>query len=117
MIRLVFVVKKIVSEEKEKYGTFYLHAKAGTIINKSDIDNIFESIYTKITWNLQTFLEKSSSWIINSVIDHNISILNYNPLARSSYIKLPKEWDHRKKGLINVQNIDDNECFKWSLVR
>ena len=22
-----------------------------------------------------------------------------------------------KKGLINIQNIDDNECFKWCLVR
>ena len=22
-----------------------------------------------------------------------------------------------KKGLINVQNIDDNKCFKWCLVR
>ena len=24
----------------------------------------------------------------------------------------PKELDHPKKGLINIQNIDDNECFK-----
>ena len=72
MIRLVFVVKKIVSEAKEKYGTFYLHSNAGTIINKSHTDNIFESIYTKIIWNLQAFLEKSSSWIINSVMDHNL---------------------------------------------
>ena len=22
-----------------------------------------------------------------------------------------------KKGLINIQNVDDNECFKWCLVR
>ena len=27
------------------------------------------------------------------------------------------ELDHSKKGLINIQNIDDNECFKWSIVR
>ena len=32
-------------------------------------------------------------------------------LARSSYIKLPR------KELINIQSIDDNECFKWCLVR
>ena len=30
---------------------------------------------------------------------------------------MPKEVDHPRKGFINVQNIDDNECFKWSLVR
>ena len=25
--------------------------------------------------------------------------------------------DHPRKGLINIQNIDDNKCFKWCLVR
>ena len=35
----------------------------------------------------------------------------------SSYIKLPKELDHPRKGLMNIKNIDDNECFKWCLVR
>ena len=41
----------------------------------------------------------------------------YNPLAGSSYIKLTKELNHPRKGLINIKNIDDNECFKWCLVR
>ena len=45
------------------------------------------------------------------------TIIHFNPLARSSYIKLPKELDHPRKGLINIENIDDNECFKWSIVR
>ena len=35
----------------------------------------------------------------------------------NSYIKLPKELNHSKKGLINIQNIDDNKCLKWCLVR
>ena len=36
----------------------------------------------------------------------------------SSYIILPKELDHPKKvGLIYIQNINDNECFKLCLVR
>ena len=54
---------------------------------------------------------------IDSVIDHNISILKYNPLAGSSYTRLPKELNHQRKGLINSQNIYDNEWFKWCLVR
>ena len=41
----------------------------------------------------------------------------YNPLAGSSYIKLPKELDHPRKGLIIIQNTDDNKSFKWRLVR
>ena len=38
-------------------------------------------------------------------------------MAGNSYIKLPKELDHPRKELINIQNTDDNECFKWCLVR
>ena len=38
-------------------------------------------------------------------------ISKYNPLAGSSYIKLLKELDHPRKELINIQNIDGNECF------
>ena len=29
-----------------KYITFYANSKAGTIINESDITDVFESIYT-----------------------------------------------------------------------
>ena len=25
--------------------------------------------------------------------------------------------DYPREGLINIQNIDDSECFKWSIVR
>ena len=67
--------------------------------------------------NIQKSLGKGSGQIINSVIDHAISISKYNPLAGSSSIKLPKELDHPRKGLINIQNIDDNESLKWCLVR
>ena len=54
--------------------------------------------------------------MIDSVIDHNISISKYNPLAGSSFIKLPNKLDHPRKILINIQNIDDSECSKWSIV-
>ena len=81
------------------------------------MDDLFESIYTSIISNIQKYLGKCSVWIVDSVIDHSISITKYNPLAGKSHIKLTKELDHPRKGLINNQNIDDNECFKWILVR
>ena len=86
--------------------------KTETIINETDINNVLESIYTTVILNIQKSLGKGSGWIIDSVTEHNISFSKYNPLVGSSYIKLPKELDHSRKGLINIQNIDDNECFK-----
>ena len=114
---LVLVFKKIENEDKTKYDNFYSSSKAGVIIYKSDIDYVFQSIYTTIMTNIQKSLGKGSDRIMNSVIDHTISISKHNPLFGSSYIKLPKELDHPRKGLINFQNINDNECFKWSIVR
>ena len=74
---------------------------------------MFKAIDTTNISNIQKSLAKISDWIIDSVIDHNISISKYNLLAGSSYMKL----DHPTKRLINIQNIDDNKCFKWYLVR
>ena len=55
--------------------------------------------------------------VIDSVVDHTITTLECNPLTGSSYLKLPKELNYKNKGLINIQNINVNECFKWCLVR
>ena len=109
--------KKIDSKDKTKSDAFYSSSKSEMIINKSDIDYVFQSIYTTIILNIQKSLGKGSNWIIDSVIDHTVSISKYNRLAGSSYIKLPKELDHPRNDLINVQNTDDHECFKWCLVR
>ena len=57
---LVLVFKNIESEEKKRYDTFYSNSKAEIIINnKKDIDNVFQSIYTKIISNIQESLGKS----------------------------------------------------------
>ena len=79
------------------------------------IDDVFESIYTIIISNIQKSPGKGSVWIIDSVIDHNVNISKCNPLAGSSYTKLPKELDHPRKCYDG--NINDNECFRWYLVR
>ena len=105
---LVLVFKKIESGDKTKFDNFYSSLEAETIINESDIDNFFQPIYTIIITNIQTSLAKDSGWIIDSDTDHTISIPKNNPLAGSSYIKLPKELDQLKKGLIVIQNIDNN---------
>ena len=73
---------------------------------------MFQSIYTT-----KIFRKRFRLLIIDSVIDPTVSISNYNRLGGCSYVILPKELDNPRKGLINIQNIDNNECFKWCLVR
>ena len=78
--------KKIESKDKTKYNNFYSSSKVEIIINGSDIDEVFKSIYTTIMKNIQRSLGKGSGSIIDSVIDHTITISKYNPLSGSSYI-------------------------------
>ena len=114
---LVLVFKIIESEDKTKHDTFYSNSEAEIIISDSDIYDVCQSIYTTIISNIKKSLGKGSGWISDSVIDHTISISKYNPLAGSSYIRLPKELDHPGTGLINIKIIGDNESSKWCLVR
>ena len=108
MATLVLVFKKIESKNKTKYDNFYSSSKTEIIINGSDIDNVFKSIYITVKINIEKSLGKGSGWIIYSVIDHTIFISKYIPLAGRSCIKLPKELDHPRKGLVNIQNTDDH---------
>ena len=60
-------------------GTFYLNSKAELIIEESDIDDVFKSIYTTIILNIQKSLGKGSGWIIESVINHKLVFQNIIP--------------------------------------
>ena len=70
----VLVFKKIEKENKTKYDNFYSSSNAKIIIYESDIDDVFQSIFSTIISNIQKSLGKGSDWIIDSVIEHTISI-------------------------------------------
>ena len=50
------------------YSTFYLSSKPETVINKSDIYDVFESICSTVIPNIQKSLGKGLVWIIDSQI-------------------------------------------------
>ena len=54
---------------------------------------------------------EGSGWTIESIDDQYINILKYKPLKESSYNELPPELRNPTKGMINLQN-KDNECFR-----
>ena len=85
MTTLVLVFKKVESGDKTKYGNFFSSSKAEIIINKSDVDDMFQSIYTTVWTNIQKSLGKGSGWITDSAIDHTVGISKNNSLAGGSY--------------------------------
>ena len=81
MATLVWVFKKIESEDKTKLDNFCSSSKVEVISNENDINDVFQSIYMKFITNIQKSLWKGSGWIIDSVVDHTIGTSKYNPLA------------------------------------
>ena len=81
-----------------------MNITAESIINESEINDLFELMYSIIISNKQKLFGKGSGWILDSVIDRNVN--------GSSWSILVKELDHPRRGLINIQNIYDKECFK-----
>ena len=117
LIECCLSLKVLKNDDKTLNSNFYSNLKAETVVEESDIDDVLKSIYITVISYLQKSLGQGSGWIINSVTDHSTNISKYSSLAGTRYIKLPRELDHPKKGLINIQRIDDDECFKWCLVR
>ena len=91
---------------------FILTKRQKQLLRKPILMMYLNQFILPVISNMQTSLGKNSGWIIDSVIDHNINISSCNHLAGSSCIKLTKELDHPQKGLTNIQNFNDNQCFK-----
>ena len=83
---LVLVSKKKESKEKTKFDSFYSSSKSEIIIDESDIDNVFKSIYNTVISNIQKIFGKRLRFI-DSVIDYTISVSRYNTIAIQSIIQ------------------------------
>ena len=59
----------IKSDDKTKYSISYSNSNAETIIYQSDIDDVFESMYSAIISSIQKSLGKDSGWNSDSDFD------------------------------------------------
>ena len=96
--------------------TAYFNSKPKTIINKTQITEELQSSKHEILNITAQWISEGSGWTIESVDNHYLNIVQYEPMKGSSYIELPQELKHHKKGLINLKN-NDNECFRWCHIR
>ena len=96
--------------------TAYFNSKAQTIINNTEIPEALQSSEETILNLIAQWISEGSGWTIESVDNHYLNIVQYQPMKGSSYIELPQELRNSKKGLINMKN-EDNECFRWCHIR
>ena len=112
---LKVTLKKLVNNEIVD-KTAHFKSKVQTIINNIKIPEALQLTKQQILNMIAQWVSEDSGWTIQSVDNHHLNIVQYQPMKGSSYIKLPQELRNSKKGLINMKN-EDNECFRWCHIR
>ena len=112
-ITLTVLLSKIKSDGSIEYSPVLFNSTTKTVINnKYNLDQSFQ----EILYRIDNWINQESGWIIEEIHNQYLNISSYSPLIGNTYIELPNELKHSKKGLINIQN-DDNKCFLWCHVR
>ena len=104
------------SNDKKILKNGYFNSSTDLIINKTNVKLSLQTSQQQILNKIAQWISEGSGWTIQSIENHYINTVNYNPLKGSSYIKLPQELQNSAKGLINMKN-KDNECFRWCHIR
>ena len=111
----VTFVKQTGNEEKT-IKSAYFNSQPQTITNDIDITESLQVSKQQILNKIGQWVSEGSGWTTQSVDNHYINVVKYQPMRGSSYIKLPQELRNSAKGLINMKN-EDNECFRWCHIR
>ena len=91
------------------------HSKTEINLESTNSNELFSKIKETVLESLAKFQSQGSNWRFHPVLNFDLHIVKYEPLGGSSYIPLPK-FLAAKKAIINLKNEDD-ECFKWAIIR
>ena len=108
---LKITFEKQTGREEKTIKTAYFNSIAQTVINKTQIELALKLSKQQILNKIDQWISEGSAWVIQTVDNHFINVVKYNPMKGLSYIKLLKELQNPKKGLISLQNNDD-QCFR-----
>ena len=110
------VTFKKMSDEDIIFKNAYFSGTAQTVVNETQINDALSHSQQIILNKIAQWVSEGSGWIVESVDSHYLNVVEYKPMKGSSYIELPTELQHSKKGLINMKNKDD-KCFMWCHIR
>jgi len=102
-------------EEKKCIEIKSFQSKMAIINAYSNIENEYKEHTEKILVRMEEFQDRDSGWTLLHLIRLEMNINQYSHFRGSSYIKLPSYLE-AKKAIIKVKNINDEYCFKWSLI-
>ena len=112
-ITVKVLLKKYKPNGEIELAPVYFNSSTKTITNhRYELDQSSQ----EILYRIDAWINIESGWIIESTESQYINISTHRPLVGSSYIDLPIELKHPRKGLINIKN-NDQKYLLWCHVR
>ena len=96
---------------------FAFHSKGQKLILEgTDVSDLYNEMVEEIEEEIQKVGDaEGSGWVFLEVENITLHTTRWDPINACSYIDLPP-FLKNKKAIINMKNEDD-ECFKWSVLR
>ena len=95
--------------------SFTFTSRPQLIMSKTGIETSLQNMRSEIEVRIDRFTMEGSGWAVIGVLNHDLHVNKYDPLAARSYIPLPAEIQN-KKATVNLKN-DDDRCFIYCLGR
>ena len=106
--------KELFSESTQILNTFF-HSETVENLEGTDESAVFDRSIQTIEERIQNFNQRGSNWRFERVLSLDVHFTDFQPLRGSTFLPLPGKIS-TKKAVINMKNNDD-QCFKWSVVR
>jgi len=92
------------------------HFRCGnmTANTESDFENQIAEAFQALHNMIHEHAFIGSGWLIDNILEFEVSIASYKPLSGSSYFPLPKILA-KKRSIINIKNTD-SKCFTYSVL-
>ena len=106
--------KELFSESTQVLNTFF-HSETVENLEGTDESAVYDRSIQTIEERIQNFNQRGSNWRFQRVLSLDVHFTDFQPLRGSTFLPLPSKIS-TKKAVINMKNNDD-QCFKWSVVR
>lgn len=78
-------------DERNIEKSAYFNSRAQTVINSNDFSSSLQLSQQRILNGISVWLSKGSGWTINSIDEHYINVVKYEPIRGNSYTD-PYKW-------------------------
>ena len=85
------------------------------VFKGSDLNEIIEQMFARMRTQIENPALVNSRFVFDQVLFLDISFHKLKLTRGSSYLPLPGRVSN-KKAVINLQNEEDEECFKWAVI-